>query len=82
MILSVDIVQKITKQPQPPGLGVTKPISPVIFLLFSASPKCTLVIILSCWYLTDVAAAQLRRHLSNINAMQRIYQVLMQDGIF
>ena len=56
-----------------PGVGVTKPIFsvPLISRFFNID-KTLVTYWISCSYLTGVAAAQLRWHLSNMNVMQII----------
>ena len=61
------------------GVGVTKPISavPLFFKIFFIVKTH-----FSCWisrlYLTGVAAAQLRGHLSNMNVIQGIWHVFCE----
>ena len=55
------------------GVGVTKPISSVpLITRFFTIVKTLVTYWTSCSYLTGVAAAQLRWHLSNMNVMQMI----------
>ena len=55
------------------GVGVTKPISSVpLFSYFLRIAKTHVSYSISCSYLTGVAAAQLRWHLSNMNVIEII----------
>ena len=55
------------------GVGVTKPISSVpLISRFFTIVKTLVTYWISCSYLTGVAAAQLRWHLSNMNVIQII----------
>ena len=66
-----------------PGVGVTKPISsvPLFSEIFSIA-KTHVSYWISRLYLTGVAAAQLRWHLSKINVIQIIQEVLLTDQKF
>ena len=56
-----------------PGVGVTKPISSVpLFSQFFIIVKTYFSCYISRLYLTGVAAAELRGHLSNINVIRGI----------
>ena len=62
-----------------PGVGGTKPIFSVpLFSTFSVIVKTNVSYWISRSYLAGVAAAQLQRHLSNMN----VIQVLLQDQQF
>ena len=61
-----------------PGVGVTKPNSSVPFFSeFCSIVKTHVSYCMSRLYLAGVAAAQLRWHLSNINVIRIIYNVLL-----
>ena len=60
-------------KPDNSGVGVTKPNSSVLLISrFFDFVKTLIIYWISCSYLTGVAAAKLRWHLSNMNAMQII----------
>ena len=65
------------------GDGVTEPISSVpLFSSFCNITNTYISYWISRLYLTGVAAAQLRRHLANMNVIQRILQVLSPERKF
>ena len=49
---------------------------------YEANFLCSIIFSISRLYLTGVAAAQLRWHLSNMNVIQIILEVLLQDRKF
>ena len=56
-----------------PGVGVTKPIFSVpLFSQFFRMVKTLIICMISRWYLTGVTAAELRRHLTNMNVIENI----------
>ena len=66
-----------------PGVGVTKPIFSVpLFSTSSVIVKTNVSYWISRLYLAGVAAAELRWHLSNMNVVHGILQVLLQDRKF
>ena len=66
-----------------PGVGVTKPISSVpLFSKIFSIVKTHVSSRISRSYLAGVAAAQLRWHLSNINVIQILLEVLLPDRKF
>ena len=66
-----------------PGVGVTKPIFSVpLFSQFCRMMKTVVTWMISSSYLAGVTAAELRRHLANMNIVESIWHILLQNQNF
>ena len=68
---------------EPPGVGVTKPIFSVpLFPQFFQMIKAVFTCMISSSYLAGVTAAELRRHLANVNVIEIIWTILLLNQNF